>query len=715
LLGSALALLAACGGVAVTPLGHRRAVVLDASPADPLRVVQLAAGEDHTCALRSDGTVVCWGDNRKGQLGIEGRGIGWEPVRVPGVEGAVQIAAGPVVTCARRREGTVRCWGAVPVPFGFPPAMELDGLAGAVDVAVGDNQVCIVRRDAAVVCQSTRERSRPVTIAGAPPAVEVTVGNWHACALARDGAVACWGSNVSGQLGIGSTREQKGVVEVEGIHEAVQIQTSMNGTCAWEQDGTVACWGDLGAGVPVTLPFQLPGVQGLSGIAATFLKACGWFADGSIECVTRSNGRPLRSRVELGRRAVQLVAGGHFCALDAEGGVSCWGGNGALGQLADPGRVVRALPVAVPGIDDARDLVATDVGACALRATGEIVCWGRLPRFGAVSVPEGQFTMPHIHNAVHLAAGDSDVCAVLADGSAHCWALDRDHSPSTVFERRWRWSSEGYVPPFSGVRAMTLGDQFACALGADGHVQCAGKNHHGQLGDGTTQDRAEAVTVLGLSGVAEIATDGAQTCARLAGGTVKCWGFVGVEERAADRALGPGHLAVDFLTGADFPPQRYGQRTLATSPEEVKGIDGVVRLVGVGPRLCAVRRDGTIACWGRMRHEGPRPAAAFEHAIDVAGDTRHACAIFADRRVGCTGENDRGELGRGTLGPEAAQPAPVSGIAEAEQVACGLWFSCARLRDGGVRCWGSDQTGELGDGGPAQRETPVMIRGLTAR
>src|SRR5581483_3196514 len=149
--------------------------------------VQLTAGGDHTCALRSDGTVVCWGNNSRGQLGIQGREIGWEPVRVPGVEGAVQIAAGPGVTCARRRDGTVRCWGSVPVPFGSPPAMELDGLAGAVNVAVGDGQVCVVRRDRSVACQRMRAGSLPETIPGAPPAVEVAIGNQHACALARAG------------------------------------------------------------------------------------------------------------------------------------------------------------------------------------------------------------------------------------------------------------------------------------------------------------------------------------------------------------------------------------------------------------------------------------------------------------------------------------------------------------------------------------------------
>ncbi len=416
-------------------------------------------------------------------------------------------------------------------------------------------------------------------------------GSDHACVLARSGTVACWGSNALGELGVGSTEAQPRVVEVEGFHEAAQLQASMHRTCGWERDGSVACWGDLDVDVPVTRPFWLPVVQGLSGIAATAHEACGWFADGSIECIHRGPHGPVRTQVALPRGAVQIVAGlDHFCALDAAGTVSCWGGDGSGGQLGDPGRVARALPGPVPGLHDARDLVAAGGYACALRATGAIVCWGYHPLDGGAPRPP-LTPVPHVAGAVRLAATSTGLCAVLADGTARCWGTDASWHTLTG-------EPEGHVPPFRGARAMMLDDAITCALGTDGHVQCLGKNRHGELGDGTTEARAEPVTVQGLSGVAQIATDGAQTCALVAGGTVRCWGLVGLEERAVDRALGPGHLGLDFLTGTDLPPARFGKATWATSPEEVVGLTDVVRLVGFRPRLCAVRRDGTVACWG---------------------------------------------------------------------------------------------------------------------
>jgi alpha-tubulin suppressor-like RCC1 family protein len=78
----------------------------------PMDVVQLAAGGSHTCALRSTGVVLCWGSNRVGQLGGGTTGPRrFEPRVVDGLSDVVFIAAGEEHTCAVRRGGTVLCWG----------------------------------------------------------------------------------------------------------------------------------------------------------------------------------------------------------------------------------------------------------------------------------------------------------------------------------------------------------------------------------------------------------------------------------------------------------------------------------------------------------------------------------------------------------------------------------------------------------------------------
>ena len=105
---------------------------------DPLRVSSLAAGAAHTCALRADGAVLCWGSNEHGQLGrdVAGR-IGWEPARARDIDDAVQIAAISGVSCALRRTGGVRCWGSVRKGRLIAAREDLPGIAGARRGALG--------------------------------------------------------------------------------------------------------------------------------------------------------------------------------------------------------------------------------------------------------------------------------------------------------------------------------------------------------------------------------------------------------------------------------------------------------------------------------------------------------------------------------------------------------------------------------------------------
>jgi alpha-tubulin suppressor-like RCC1 family protein len=92
------------------------------------------------------------------------------------------------------------------------------------------------------------------------------------------------------------------------------------------------------------------------------------------------------------------------------------------------------------------------------------------------------------------------------------------------------------------------------------------------------------------------------------------------------------------------------------------------------------------------------------------------CALHSDGRVFCWGNrvngNESGQLGRGntTAGPT---PMPVTGIADAAQIAVGWQHACARRRNNTVVCWGSNVYGQLGDGTTTNRSTPVAVPGLT--
>ena len=140
-------------------------VVLSAQSA---MVDSLAAGGGHTCALLSNGTVRCWGDNEDGLLGDGVSSRAWEQmVHVTGITTAKGIAAGLSFSCAVLKNGTVKCWG---------------------------------ENDRGQLGNGTTEDSPiPLLVEAVTGATKVVAGSFHACALLHDGTVRCWGDNDNGQ------------------------------------------------------------------------------------------------------------------------------------------------------------------------------------------------------------------------------------------------------------------------------------------------------------------------------------------------------------------------------------------------------------------------------------------------------------------------------------------------------------------------------------
>ena len=257
-------------------------------------VTAISAGELHTCALLSGGTVECWGYNVAGQLG-NGTSTGPEtcgtiscsttPVMVTGLSGVMAVSAGFVNTCALISDGTVKCWG-----YNF------DGELGN-GTSTGPES-CLVAPPFYQPCSTI-----PVTVGGLSGVTAISVAFYYTCALLSGGTVQCWGRNDHGQLGNGTSGYLSSVpVTVAGLSGAIAISTAANHTCALISGGTVQCWGfnpygQLGNGTTTdsNVPVSVTGLTGVIAIAA---------------------------------------GGGHTCALVSGGTVKCWGINlgGQLGN-----------------------------------------------------------------------------------------------------------------------------------------------------------------------------------------------------------------------------------------------------------------------------------------------------------------------------------------------------------------------------------------------
>ena len=143
----------------------------------------IAAGEDHTCAIQSDGSVRCWGEGDNGRLGYGGTANKNTPTATSSLGSgrtAIDITAGGDHTCAVLDNGSVACWG-------------LNNYG-----QLGDG--------------TTTNRQTPTqTLSLGRPAVAVEAGMHVTCALLDNGSVSCWGRNHAGQLGRGYTNSTNAV------------------------------------------------------------------------------------------------------------------------------------------------------------------------------------------------------------------------------------------------------------------------------------------------------------------------------------------------------------------------------------------------------------------------------------------------------------------------------------------------------------------------
>jgi alpha-tubulin suppressor-like RCC1 family protein len=333
-------------------------------------VVQVAAVNSQSLAVRSDGTVWAWGANGQGQLG-DGTTTGRStPVRVTGLTGVTQVAAGVQHSVALRSDGTVWAWGA--------------------------NQYGQLGHGT-----TTAREVTPVQVTGLTGVTKISAGENFSLALRSDGTVWAWGVNQFGQLGNGTTANSAVPVQVAGLSDVTGIAAGGLFAAATRTNGisavtSVWAWGDnsygqLGDGTLTrhTIPKQVTGIGTvyIAGLTAGALFAAvlgtdgsvwGWgsddfgqLGDGSRPPVTR----PVNT-IGVGSGITQLSAGWTFMlALKSNGTVLAWGDN-LVGQLGN-GTVSNGLttgfgPVQVTGLTGATQVAAGGSSAFAVHAVSSL-------------------------------------------------------------------------------------------------------------------------------------------------------------------------------------------------------------------------------------------------------------------------------------------------------------------------------------------------------
>ena len=354
---------------------------------------------------------------------------------------------------------------------------------------------------------------------------------------------------------------------------------------------------------------------------------------------------------QVGHRAVQIAAGGRFtCALMSDGVAKCWGLNNE-GQLGDGTLVSRTAPAPVLGLPWAPQRLAIGWAfGCALH-DGAVFCWGRGTEG---QLGDGTFVSRPTPAAV---TGLGDTRLLATSGDAH----------------------------------------HICAVPSGGAMKCWGFNPFGQLGDGTTTNRALPTELPGMTDVALISCSVELTCIATAAGTARCWG------------------------GSAYGQLGDGTKTARPQPIEPIGLGPVSALAtGYGQTCAVLRAGGAVWCWGSngngevgdgsgMERLTPVSASGLAGAVSVAAGVYHSCALMNDGTVQCWGFNQDGELGNGTVLGIRTTPGPVLGISTAVAISAGDYHTCALLADGSVACWGAV---EPGAGTPIVPGGPILVQGL---
>ncbi|MCB0977911.1 MAG: hypothetical protein KDB02_10680 [Acidimicrobiales bacterium] len=325
--------------------------------------VAISGGDTHTCALRQDASIVCWGSNFNGELGDGTETGSTTPVQVDGLAPASAVSAGGGHTCAVLVDTTVRCW--------------------------GDN------REGQLGNGTTDDSATPVTVSGLTGVVAVSAGNEHTCAALASGVLKCWGANDNGQLGDDSGSDHSTTpVTVTGLvgKSVFAVSASKFHTCAALTDGTARCWGFNGSGrlgngtnVSSTTPVVVSGLTGVADITTGDAFSCALRTDGSVRCWGSNNDGQLgngsydNSKVPVSPSgitdATSITTGEfHTCVTRTNGSVRCWGSD-SDGQLGNGAAGPSTTPVTVEGLT-ASTVSAGLLHTCALTPTGGAKCWG---------------------------------------------------------------------------------------------------------------------------------------------------------------------------------------------------------------------------------------------------------------------------------------------------------------------------------------------------
>ena len=712
-------------------------------------VIDIALGDDHTCALHQDTTVSCWGSNGSGQIGaglsddivgtptkVKTEDSSGNLVRLTGIKA---ISAGNYHTCGLHQDTTVSCWGINSHPHANQGPGCLYTTTSGYTGPINGN--CAGQ----ILVSETKELSN---------VIQISSGGYRGCALLNSGTISCWRSSYSENIFIKNLAEGSGYLEtVPDISDATAIAVGNIHACAIHLDMTVSCWGDgrygrLGDGVVDTL-------------------ASSGFAN------SRSVSNPTKTKkldennnlVDLTNVKSISAERVHTCAIHTDESLSCWGLtnydlNDKEGDFIPPPSQESTYYSAqkITLTDTENNIIDTfssvSVGEnhrCAIsKVQTKLYCWdiNSSGQLGVGSYENSSLTLlnPVIHRdgyeltqVYKVTAGDRHTCAIHGQNNIlSCWGDGSDSKLgySTVLETDGGRSRLNFQNP----KSFSTGTNFTCLIeGSRNTLRCFGRGDSGQLGNAGFEHQPNPAAVLdstntALFDVSAVSAGDKYGCA-IHGADLKvsCWGTnnsntvssvpnsstsraveIGIEG-ATSISVGYSHAcAVDISGKASC----WGDDTYGQLGSDNLMADFTQISAGYG-HSCGIHTDRTVSCWGlddgRLGHTGQINSKPSPTPTKVAGITdvdsisighSHTCVIWGEEdKVSCWGSNNLLQLGNPDISENSNTPVDVvneagSPLLSVAQISAGESTSCAIFEDSRISCWGSGAYRKLLDLNP---------------
>jgi alpha-tubulin suppressor-like RCC1 family protein len=586
----------------------------------------VSAGGFHTCATRSDSTLYCWGANGNGQLGVGDTTSRSTPtqVTVPATTGWSQVSTGELDTCAVRTDGSLYCWGInsvgqlglgntteqhsptqVPAPWNPPSSKTWTA------VRLGWGHACALVSDSSLYCWGDNTNGRlgrgsvggtfsspqSVTVPSSTGWSSLGLGGDHSCALRSDSSLYCWGRNDYGQLGDGTTTDRS-----SPTHIGTATWTAVSGgyafTCGIQTGSALYCWGenDMGQlGLGVVGEQHTPTQVGTATWSATLARGG---SPRMISCAIRAADSTLWCWGDLGPQVLRptqvgtdgtwsgLATGffGAACGVRTDGTLWCWGTN-LWGQLGLGNAASRVAPTQVtsPSSTGWSAVAAGARHVCALRGD-TLWCWGynaegEIGNNTTTNQPTAvQVTVPAATGWASVSAGFADTCATRTDGSLYCWGSNGNGQLGLGNTTDQHQPAQVTTPSGTGWSSVGTGYQHVCATRTDGTLYCWGDGRNGRLGQGSTgSSNPTPLQVTAPSGTGwSILGLGADTsCAIRTDGSLYCWG------KNIEGEVGNGNAPNDQNT-----PVQVGTATSWTT------------ITGGYRSMCGTQLNRLVFCWG---------------------------------------------------------------------------------------------------------------------